>query len=128
MVVAGAGMAGLVAAARASQLRAAPVVFEKGDRAGGSMLLSSGVIWRHTSVDALRAECPGGAPELQRRVVDELDDALDWLETLGVTPLQRETGNPRTVGRRYDPVALTEALVRAAGDVRLAQPFAEAEV
>src|SRR5688572_20229631 len=128
MVVAGAGMAGLVAAARARQLGAAPVVFEKGDRAGGSMLLSSGVIWRHASVEEFRAECPGGAPELQRRVVEELDDALAWLEALGVTPLQRETGNPRTVGRRYDPVALTEALVRAAGDVRLKQPFVHAQV
>jgi fumarate reductase flavoprotein subunit len=128
VIVAGAGMAGLVAAARARQLGAAPVVFEKGERPGGSMLLSSGVIWRHVGVEEFRAECPAGEPELQRCVVEELDDALDWLESLGITPLRRETGNPRTVGRRYDPVALTEALVRAAGDVRLAQPFAEAEV
>ena len=128
VVVAGAGMAGLVAAARARQLGAAPVVFEKGDRAGGSMLLSSGVIWRHRSLEDFRADCPGGLPELQRRVVDELDDALAWLEALGVEALQRETGNPETVGRRYDPVELTAALVRAASDVRLAQPFAEAQV
>ena len=42
--------------------------------------------------------------------------------------MRRETGNPLTVGRRYDPRALTEALVRAAGDVRLRQPFREAQV
>src|ERR687898_1733137 len=100
VVVAGAGMAGLVAAARARQLGAAPVVFEKGDRAGGSMLLSSGVIWRHRSMEDFRADCPGGLPELQRRVVDELDDALAWLEALGVEPLRRGTGNPGTGGRR----------------------------
>ena len=134
-------MAGLVAAARARQLGAAPVVFEKGDRAGGSMLLSSGVIWRHRSLDDFRAECPGGDPALQVRLVEELDDALDWLERLGIEPVRCETGNPLTVGRRYDTHALTDVvvhlyqvegltdvLVRAAGDVRLREPFHEAHV
>ena len=65
---------------------------------------------------------------MQRRLVDELDGALDWLESLGAEPVARETGNPRTVGRRFDPRALTDVLVRAAGDVRLAEPFAEAHV
>jgi fumarate reductase flavoprotein subunit len=121
-------MAGLVAAARARQRGASPVVFEKGDRAGGSMLLSSGVIWRHRTVDDFRAECPGGRPELQLCVVEELDDALDWLEALGVEPVLRETGNPSTLGRRYEPAALTAALVRAAGDVRLSAPFRDAQI
>ena len=121
-------MAGLVAGARARQLGAAPVVHEKGDRAGGSMLLSSGVIWRHRTLDEFRAECPGGDPALQARIVDELDDALDWLETLGVEPAARETGNPLTVGRRYDTEALTHALVHAAGDVRLEHPFGDAQI
>ena len=121
-------MAGLVAAARARELGAKPVVLEKGDRAGGSMLLSSGVIWRHHSFEVFRSECPGGEPGLQRRIVDELDDALDWLESLGAEPSVRETGNPRTTGRRYDTTPLTRALVRAAGDVRLSEPFGEAHV
>ena len=121
-------MAGLAAAARARELGATPIVFEKGDRPGGSMLLSSGVIWRHRSVDAFRAECPGGDPRLQRRIVEELDDALDWLESLGVEPAARETGNPVTDGRRYDPRALTDVLVRSAGDVRLQTPFERADV
>ena len=121
-------MAGLVAAARARELGAAPVVYEKGDRPGGSMLLSSGVIWRHRTLDDFRAECPGGEPALQERIVEELDGALDWLESLGVEPARRATGNPHTVGRRYDPRGLTDALVRAAGDVRLGQPFRRAQV
>ncbi len=128
LVVAGAGMAGLVAAARARELRARPVVLEKGDRPGGSMLLSSGVIWRHRSADAFLAECPGGDARLQRRIVEELDEALDWLESLGAEPAARETGNPRTVGRRYDPRALTDVLVAAAGEVRLGTPFEQADV
>src|SRR5689334_5855577 len=112
-------MAGLVAAARLHELRAGAHVLEKGDRPGGSMLLSSGVIWRHRSFDDFRAECPGGDPDLQRLVWERLDDALEWLEALGGPVTERETGNPQTVGRRFEPRGLTEALVRAAGEVRL---------
>jgi succinate dehydrogenase/fumarate reductase flavoprotein subunit len=121
-------MAGLVAAARARELGAAPTVFEKGDRPGGAMLLSSGVIWRHRTLDDFRSECADGDPALQARIVDELDDALDWLERLGIEPVRRETGNPRTLGRRYEPRVLTDTLVRAAGDVRVSQPFREAQI
>jgi len=121
-------MAGLVAAAWARELGSQVVVFEKGDRAGGSMLLSSGVVWRHRTLDEFRADCPGGEPELQRPIVEELDPGLDWLESLGAVVTERETGNERTMGRRFDPSRLTAALVRAAADVRLGQPFAEADV
>ena len=123
LVVAGAGMAGLSAAARARELGLDVVVHEKGDRAGGSMLLSSCVVFRHRTLDGFREDCPDGDPALQRIVVEELDDALAWLESLGAPVLTKETGNPRTVGWRFDPVGLTEALVRAAGDVRLESPF-----
>ena len=47
LVVAGAGMAGLVAAVEATERGADVVVLEKGDRPGGSMRLSSGVVWRY---------------------------------------------------------------------------------
>jgi succinate dehydrogenase/fumarate reductase flavoprotein subunit len=112
-------MAGLSAAARARELGAEPVILEKGDRPGGSMLLSSCVIWRHRRFEDFRAECPGGDEVLQRTVFDRLDEALDWLESLGARVTGRDTGNPRTVGRRFDPSSLTDALVRAAGHVQL---------
>jgi fumarate reductase flavoprotein subunit len=121
-------MAGLVAAARARELGAEAVVHEKGDRAGGSMLLSSGVVWRHRSLEDFHAECPGGDLVLQRLLVDELDAALDWLEALGAPVTARGTGNPRTIGWRFDPRGLTEALLRAAGDVRLGTPFSDARI
>jgi fumarate reductase flavoprotein subunit len=121
-------MAGLVAAARARELGAEAVVFEKGDRAGGSMLLSSGVVWRHRTLAEFRAECPGGDPLLQRRLVADLDGALDCLESLGAPVTAQETGNERTLGRRFDPRGLTDALVRAAGEVRLGEPFRTADV
>jgi succinate dehydrogenase/fumarate reductase flavoprotein subunit len=112
-------MAGLAAAARARELGARPVVFEKGTRAGGSMLLSSCVIWRFREWDDFRAECPTGDERLQRVVWEGLDDGIAWLESLGAPVVEHETGNPRTLGKRFDPRWLTETLVRAAGDVRL---------
>jgi fumarate reductase flavoprotein subunit len=114
-------MAGLCAAARARELGAAPVVCEKGTRPGGSMLLSSCVVWRFREWDDFRAECPTGDERLQRLVWERLDDGIAWLESLGAPVVAHETGNPRTTGKRFDPRGLTEALVRAAGDVRLGE-------
>ena len=126
MLVAGAGMAGLCAAARARQLGVTPRVLEKGERPGGSMLLSSGVIWRYRTLEEFRAACPGGDELLQRLIVDRLDDALDWLESLGAPASVAATENPRTVGRRFDTRQLTRALVRAArGDVAVGSSLRE---
>jgi len=125
LLVAGAGMAGLAAAARARELGASVELLEKGDRPGGSMLLSSGFIWRYRDFERFRSECPGGDPELQRIVHERLDHALDWLEELGAPVEERDTGNPLTVGRRFHPRALTELLVARAGPVRLCEPLQE---
>jgi succinate dehydrogenase/fumarate reductase flavoprotein subunit len=111
-------MAGLVAAARARELGAEPLVYEKGSRVGGSMLLSSGFAWRYRTVEVFREQCPGGDPALQRLIVERFDDALDWLESLGVELLTRETDNPLTVGARFDPRQLVDVLGR---DVRLGE-------
>jgi fumarate reductase flavoprotein subunit len=108
-------MAGLVAAAEARRLGAAPAVYEKLDRPGGSMRLSSGVIWRHRSLDRFLSECPDGDEKLQRLLFDRLDSDLEWLESLGAPVVARDTGNPLTTGVRFDPEGMTEALVAAAG-------------
>jgi succinate dehydrogenase/fumarate reductase flavoprotein subunit len=118
-------MGGLCAAARAVELGARPVVLEKGTRPGGSMLISSCVVWRYRTLDVFRAECPTGDPALQARIVAELDGAIEWLERLGAPVVARETGNPLTVGTRFDPRGLTEALVRAAGEIRLGEALGE---
>ena len=119
MVIAGAGMAGLCAAARASELDAEPVVLEKGSRPGGSMLLSSCVVWRYRTFEDFRAECPDGDEDLQRAVFDGFDEALEWLVSLGPKVVWEDTPNPRTTGKRFDPRSLTDVLVKAAGDVSL---------
>lgn len=107
-------MAGLAAAARARELGLDMRLLEKGDRIGGSMLLSSCVIWRFRTLEDFRQECPGGDPALQQQVVERLDDALDWLRSLGAPVVWEETGNPRTVGLRFDPSGLADALLRVA--------------
>jgi succinate dehydrogenase/fumarate reductase flavoprotein subunit len=119
-------MAGLSAAAHATRRGARVLLLEKGDRAGGSMLLSSGVIWRHRDFERFRTECPGGDEQLQRAVFDRLDADLAWLESLGARPRERATGHPLTTGARFDTRELTDALVRAAGaDVHLREPLRE---
>ncbi|HKD95303.1 MAG TPA: FAD-binding protein [Gaiellaceae bacterium] len=126
VTVAGAGMAGLVAAVRLRQLGHEPRVLEKGTRAGGSMLLSSCVVWRHLEWDRFRAECPGGDKRLQRLIWERLDESLGWLESLGSEPVWDDTENPLTTGRRYDPRALTQLLVEAAGGVEFETPLPDA--
>jgi fumarate reductase flavoprotein subunit len=116
-------MAGLSAAAHAAEKGASVTVLEKADRPGGSMLLSSGVIWGYREFERFRAECPGGDPALQRTVYDRLDDSLRWLESLGAPVVERETGNPATIGVRFDTEGQTEALARAAGTIRLREPL-----
>jgi succinate dehydrogenase/fumarate reductase flavoprotein subunit len=118
-------MAGLVAAAEATARGASVVVHEKGDRPGGSMLLSSGVIWRHRRFEDFRRECAAGVEELQRLVHERLDADLVWLESLGADVVRRTTGNPRTTGMRFDTRSLTEALARHAGEIRLGTPLHE---
>jgi succinate dehydrogenase/fumarate reductase flavoprotein subunit len=109
-------MAGLVAAARLRELGREVVLREKGTRIGGSMLLSSCVVWRHREWEDFRRECPGGDERLQRVVWERLDEAIVWLESRGAPVVWEETGNPLTIGKRFDPKGIAEAL---AGDVEL---------
>ncbi len=116
-------MAGLVAAVRLRELGHEPRVLEKGTRPGGSMLLSSCVVWRHIEWARFRAECPGGDEQLQRLIWERLGDGLRWLESLGAEPVWLDTENPLTTGRRYEPRTLTRLLVEAAGEVELEAPL-----
>jgi succinate dehydrogenase/fumarate reductase flavoprotein subunit len=118
-------MAGLAAAVRARELGADVLVYEKGTRPGGSMFLSSCVVWRYRDFERFREECPGGDPELQRVVWEALDEALAWVEGLGAPVVARETGNPLTTGVRFEPRGLTDVLVRRVADVRLGEPLSE---
>ena len=125
VTVAGAGMAGLAAAAEVRRLGGRPLVLEKLARPGGSMRLSSGVIWRHRAFSRFREECPDGDERLQRLIFERLDDDLHWLDALGAPALQRDTGNPLTIGTRFDPEGLTQALVEQIAPVQVQSPVLE---
>ncbi len=125
LVVSGAGMAGIVAAVEATERGADVLLLEKGDVAGGSMRLSSGVVWRYRDFRVFREECPGGDPVLQRLVHERLDDDIGWLERLGAPILARSTGNTRTTGARFATRSLVQALARRVRRLRLREPLRE---
>jgi fumarate reductase flavoprotein subunit len=110
IVVAGGGLAGLTAALRAVELGARVTLLEKGDRPGGSFLLSSGYVWSYRDMPTYRREAPGGDTVLQKQILDRLGSDLDWLESAGGMLLSRETGNPFTFGARFDPEQTVAAL------------------
>jgi fumarate reductase flavoprotein subunit len=121
LVVAGGGLAGLTAALRALELGARVTLLEKGDRPGGSFLLSSGYVWSYRDMATYRVEAPGGDIVLQKLILDCLGSGLDWLERAGGMLLSRETGNPLTFGARFDPeqtvAALAERILASGAEI-----------
>jgi succinate dehydrogenase/fumarate reductase flavoprotein subunit len=128
VVVAGAGMAGLVAAVEATERGADVLLLEKSEAVGGSMRLSSGVVWRYRDLQRFREECPGGDPALQRVVHEALDRDIVWLERLGARVLEHSTGNPETRGVRFSVPSLVRALAARVRNLRLRAPLRELPV
>ena len=121
VTVVGGGLAGLVAARRALELDARVTLLEKGDRLGGSFVYSSGYVWSYKGLQTFREEAPGGDETLQRLILDRLETSLSWLEDLGAPVLSRETGNPLTIGIRFEPsptvTALADRIAASGGGV-----------
>ena len=80
-------MAGLTAALAAGEAGSDVLVLESEPAVGGSMALSGGLIWSPATLELARTWIPRGNPELQRILVDELEDVWLWLEGHG-TPLE----------------------------------------
>jgi succinate dehydrogenase/fumarate reductase flavoprotein subunit len=118
MLVIGGGLAGLSAAARAVQDGASVVVVEKGPSLGGSAVYA-GFLWTAPTLDVMREVNPDGDPELGARLVDGYDDAIEWVQSLGVA-----TKDPVTVlgyGRGVETdmtglIAACERVVRQGED------------
>jgi succinate dehydrogenase/fumarate reductase flavoprotein subunit len=126
LLVVGAGMAGLTAAARAATDGARVVLVEKGPTVGGSAQ-HAGYTWTAESYERMREVTPRGDGDLARVVVDGLEPGLEWIRSLGievgptVVVLGYGRGNPtdlagylqacQAIGRR-DATLFTSATTR----------------
>lgn len=123
VVVAGAGMGGLVAAVRATECGADVLVLEKGSRAGGSMYISNGVVYTYDDYETFRENVPGGNATLQELLVTGKDEGLEWLESIGVTTRETEADLAFGSGKQIDPRPFTRTMVdrveKGGGEVRL---------
>lgn len=84
VLVAGGGMAGMVAAGAATAEGARVLVVEKADRPGGSAALSAGICWTAPSLDAYRRRIPRGDAGLGRILVEDFPAAVDFVRAAGV--------------------------------------------
>lgn len=111
VLVIGAGIAGLAAAARVVQRGGSVVLVEKGPAVGGSALYA-GYVWTAPSYAVLRDAIPTGDPSLARRLVGDFPAAVEWVRELGVS-----VGDPVSVlgygvGHQTDLVGAIRACER----------------
>lgn len=92
LLVAGGGMAGMAAAARAIELGLEVVVAEKGDEVGGSAALSAGIVWTAPDVETARRVAPEGDPALLQALVEGFDAAIERVRDAGVVVSERWSG------------------------------------
>jgi succinate dehydrogenase/fumarate reductase flavoprotein subunit len=83
LLVLGAGMAGLTAAARAATAGLRVLVVEKQPVLGGSALVSGGHLWTTPTVEGYAAENPGGDRALGTALVEGFPAAVDWVRSTG---------------------------------------------
>jgi succinate dehydrogenase/fumarate reductase flavoprotein subunit len=119
LLVLGAGMAGMSAAAYAAQHGATVIVVEKSPEPGGSALLSGGTLWTAQTYELLREFDPEGDPDLAAALVSHYPSAVEWIRSLGVE-VSAERSGMSGYGRGYafDLIgffARTKAIVESRG-------------
>lgn len=83
VVVLGAGMAGLCAAAAAAGQGSGVLVVERAPTIGGSAALSHGTVWTASDTAELHRIDPGRYQRLGQSVIGGYDDAVSWLAASG---------------------------------------------
>src|SRR4051812_42146234 len=83
LLVLGAGMAGLTAAASAARSGASVVLVEKAPAVGGSATYA-GYIHTAPTLEVMREVNPGADPVLTARLVERFEAGLEWVRSLGV--------------------------------------------
>jgi tricarballylate dehydrogenase len=108
VLVLGAGLAGMCAAAAAAERGARVLVVECAPAVGGSAALSHGNLWTVVDRELLNGEDPGRFQRHGHVVVEDFADTVAWLERYGgaLEPLAR---GRRRQAQRFDlPVTLLE--------------------
>lgn len=128
IVIAGAGMAGLVAAVRALEEDVDVLILEKAPRPGGSMYISSGQIYTYDSEEIVHEKVPDGDPALQSLVVREFHDSLDWLSQKGIELKEPFSSRlPDSTRKQIEPPEFTEHMLElvdaGGGQLRLETPL-----
>ncbi len=111
VVVCGGGLAGLTAAVTAQEQGARVLLLEKAPQAGGTTVLSGGLLWTLARYEEARSKIPFGDAALQWLVYDSIDDARAWLRSLGAKmgPVEEPVlGHGR--GQTVDPVEMIQLL------------------
>ena len=107
-------MAGLAAAAYASEHGSRVLVIEKGPRPGGSAALSVGMFWAVPDFETLRRRVPLGDPDLGRAVVEYYSSAVEVIREMGVSVGDRISGVMTVgIGHPIDVHALLDLEVAA---------------
>ncbi|MET0378094.1 MAG: FAD-dependent oxidoreductase [Spongiibacteraceae bacterium] len=121
-LVIGAGMSGMTAAAYAAHHGANVIVVEKAEAIGGSAVLSGGGLWTAKNYDVLRAINPLGDANLNRTLIENYDNAVSWVKSLGTLISDRisvvQYQGFESVGHEFDVAGymkLCRATVQNAG-------------
>ena len=101
VVIVGSGIAGTVAALRASRAGASVILLEKSDTFGGSAALSAGMYWTAPTVEAYRERIPRGDERLGGHIVDHFEEGLALLREFGIAVADDPTENVMTFGIGY---------------------------
>jgi succinate dehydrogenase/fumarate reductase flavoprotein subunit len=123
LLVAGGGVAGMAAAARATGQGAQVLLTEKGHRLGGSGALSAGILWTAPDLHTFESVCPRGDRELGRVLVEGFDGAVELAREAGVEVSERWTGQMGFgVAVRIDMLGLLDRwekdVLGAGGEIR----------
>ncbi|GAB2679280.1 flavocytochrome c [Saccharopolyspora gloriosae] len=101
LLVLGGGIAGMTAAATTVRGGGSAMVVEKGPLLGGSGQYA-GYIWTAPDHDVMDRVNPGGDLGLKRALVDDFDDAVQWIGSLGVSCGKRVPVIGYGRGHRFD--------------------------
>jgi succinate dehydrogenase/fumarate reductase flavoprotein subunit len=112
LIVVGAGMAGLTAAAEAGRQGLSVVVLEKEHSTGGTARGSGGYVWTLPSLEVLNSNAAGGTPALHEVIFEEFPRLVDVMRGIGATvegPINILTGR----GYRVDILGYLDRCTRA---------------